>query len=187
MKRQPRKTKRQRNLERAAKRWERKRAQRPELVNCESPIERNLLLALRSALQVAVSLRTQVPIGPYRVDFLAIRSATRLVIEADGAAYHSAPEEVAYDVQRDAYLKARGYQVMRFTGSQIARAAEQCAGQVAEKFGSCALPPLTPAPRMTNGERKRQRRRRIARKRSAKMEQQNARLLAQSTPLVPEP
>jgi hypothetical protein len=47
---------------------------------------------------------------PYRVDFLA---DSWLVIEIDGAAYHSSPEAVAKDEARDRFFDRHGYSVLR--------------------------------------------------------------------------
>lgn len=43
----------------------------------------------------------------------------RLIIELDGKDYHSSKEQMNYDYQRENDLKLAGYDIMRFTGSQI--------------------------------------------------------------------
>ncbi len=45
----------------------------------------------------------------------------RLVVEADGHAFHSARGAVARDRQRDAILARHGYRVLRFTWAQVTR------------------------------------------------------------------
>jgi very-short-patch-repair endonuclease len=83
-----------------------------------TPIE----LAVRRALQArvaAVTFREQYRIGPYRADFYL--PSFRLVIEADGAAWHTKPGQRARDARRDAYMRSRGYRVARLTGSEIRR------------------------------------------------------------------
>jgi very-short-patch-repair endonuclease len=46
----------------------------------------------------------------YRADFLIDE---KLVVEIDGAAYHSSPEAVARDRQRDADMRREGYSILR--------------------------------------------------------------------------
>lgn len=64
-----------------------------------------------------LALRSQVWIaGVGRVDFLI---GDRLVIEVDGAAYHTDPERFEADRRRDAELSALGYRVLRFSYRQV--------------------------------------------------------------------
>ena len=73
-------------------------------------------LALRDQIrnrQIAnTRFNCQVPIGPYICDFVA--RSLKLVIEVDGG-QHS--EEV--DCHRPAYLKSRGYRVIRFWNNDV--------------------------------------------------------------------
>lgn len=124
-----------------AHRREALRRQHPDLANCESPIERALLPRLRDALPPDARVRVQVPIGPFRADFLVELVRARLVVEADGAAYHTAPEDVEYDRRRDDYMKRSGFDVIRFTGSQIVRDAPACARAVAGRLGLIVAQP----------------------------------------------
>jgi very-short-patch-repair endonuclease len=47
----------------------------------------------------------------------------RLVVEIDGAA-HSEPAQVAHDENRTAYLESLGYQVLRFSNSEVLESPE---------------------------------------------------------------
>lgn len=60
---------------------------------------------------------TEVQIGPYRVDMLWRRE--RVIVEVDGATYHSLPSRIEADKRRDAELAARGYIVIRVTWRQL--------------------------------------------------------------------
>jgi very-short-patch-repair endonuclease len=62
------------------------------------------------------SFRRQHPAGPYVLDFYC--PALRLAIELDGG-QHNFDAEAARDVQRDAWLKARGVTVLRFWNSDV--------------------------------------------------------------------
>jgi very-short-patch-repair endonuclease len=69
----------------------------------------------------AIYVFPQCPVLGYRVDFLLIGKNVQrpifLVVECDGAPYHSA----AADEKRDQRLTAAGFEVFRFTGSDIYR------------------------------------------------------------------
>ena len=57
--------------------------------------------------------RRQVPIGPYIVDFVC--QECRLVVELDGWQHADDPR----DVQRDRFLRAAGYRVLRFWNQEV--------------------------------------------------------------------
>jgi very-short-patch-repair endonuclease len=80
-----------------------------------SATERLLWKILRDRKLGGMKFRRQVPVGRYIVDFLCLRH--RLIIEADGP-FHD-PD---YDAARDAWLRAQGFRVLRFTNAQIDRA-----------------------------------------------------------------
>lgn len=63
------------------------------------------------------TLIRQYPIGPYYADFVHVES--RMIIEIDGKAYHSTPEQIQRDQYRQQQLEDWGWTVIRFAGSQI--------------------------------------------------------------------
>lgn len=66
---------------------------------------------------MAVELRQQVLVrGVGRVDFVV---GDGLVIEADGAEFHTSRRDFEKDRRRDALLAAQGYRVLRFSYAQI--------------------------------------------------------------------
>ena len=67
--------------------------------------------------------RTQVQIGPHRVDFLV---GTSLIVEADGEQFHSDAAKFEADRVRTAYLQARGYTVIRLSYRMIMWAWASC-------------------------------------------------------------
>lgn len=145
-------TKEQRRRQQQEQRRQEALRQVPELANCESPIERKLLGALKRHLPSHASIRVQAPIGPYRVDFLVCASPFRLVIEADGADWHNSPEQIEYDRRRDAYMTRRGYKVHRFCGSAIARDPGRCAALVCTALGEPVPPDVKKEARRARAE-----------------------------------
>ncbi|MET1111397.1 MAG: DUF559 domain-containing protein, partial [Allosphingosinicella sp.] len=77
--------------------------------------ERRLWYALREKRLEGAKFRRQVVIGPYIADF-ACRLPKMLVVEVDGET-HAGRE--LYDAARTTDLKKRGYEVMRFTNSDV--------------------------------------------------------------------
>jgi len=62
--------------------------------------------------------RRQHPIGPYIGDFAC--PMARLIVEVDGGT-HSTAAELAYDQRRDAYLRRRGWRVLRVSNLDVYR------------------------------------------------------------------
>jgi very-short-patch-repair endonuclease len=93
---------------------------------CESPAETEFLNAIISSYQLipergilkggGLELQLQIPIGHYRADFLVNK---HLVVEIDGAAYHSSPEAIEKDRIRDEFLIKSGYVVVRIPAKLV--------------------------------------------------------------------
>ncbi len=98
---------------------------------CESPAETEFLDAMVSAYSLrtgpgaiegrGLRLRNQVGLGrlniysnhasrQYRADFLIDE---KLVVEIDGATYHSSPEAIARDNRRDDDMRREGFSILR--------------------------------------------------------------------------
>jgi very-short-patch-repair endonuclease len=60
--------------------------------------------------------RRQHPVGSYIADFACV--AAKLIVEVDGAT-HSSDREIAYDGRRDAYMKQRGWNVIRVNNYDV--------------------------------------------------------------------
>src|SRR5258708_9787762 len=98
--------------------------------------EKLLWSRLRQRKLGGLKFRRQTPMGPYVLDFLCLRY--RLIVEADGP-FHD-PER---DAVRDAWLKAKGFRVLRFSNQEIRSAPDLVADRVL-----AALNELGPVPRI---------------------------------------
>jgi very-short-patch-repair endonuclease len=96
--------------------------------------ERVLWGRLRQRRLGGLKFRRQVPMGPYVLDFVCLRH--RLVVEADGP-FHDPTQ----DAVRDAWLKAKGFRVLRFTNAEIHRSPELVSARIL-----AALEQLPPVP-----------------------------------------
>jgi very-short-patch-repair endonuclease len=76
--------------------------------------ERRLWSHLRRRQLDGHRFRRQVPIGPYVVDFACLER--RLLIEVDGGRHEAAVDS---DASRTAWLKGRGYRVLRFWNNDV--------------------------------------------------------------------
>jgi very-short-patch-repair endonuclease len=102
----------------------------------ESPIEKQMADALKRVglTNLEMKIVPQAQIGRYRADLLVVvqfllvnTNAVWCVVECDGFEYHSTPEQLAHDMKRQQEIAAKGFMVVRFTGSQIYRHGDMCA------------------------------------------------------------
>ncbi|MBE7183708.1 MAG: endonuclease domain-containing protein [Methylobacterium mesophilicum] len=77
--------------------------------------EERLWQELRGRRLDRFKFRRQVPLGPFIADFLCVEAM--LVVELDGSQH----ADSAYDMRRDADLKARGFRVLRFWNDDVLR------------------------------------------------------------------
>jgi very-short-patch-repair endonuclease len=80
--------------------------------------EIKLWVKLRELRSLGFHFRRQAPIGPYIVDFASL--SAHIVVELDGG-QHAKPEGIRADEQRDRFLEARGFRVLRYWNSDVDR------------------------------------------------------------------
>lgn len=85
-----------------------------ELRRSMTPPERLLWSQLRDRRYQDLKFRRQVPIDQYIADFVCVEK--KLVVELDGDS-HALTEE--YDSERTRVIRSHGYQVVRFTNSDV--------------------------------------------------------------------
>ena len=78
-----------------------------------------------------MKFRRQVPIGPFIVDFLCVEHM--LIIEIDGDAHFEAGADKR-DAQREQFLKARGFTVLRVRNSEVVCDVEYVLVKIASKL-----------------------------------------------------
>ncbi len=96
-----------------------------------TPAESRLWQALRGGQLHGLKFRRQAPIGPYIVDFACL--AKRVVVEVDG---DTQAERTFEDAARDAWLRERGYTVVRVTNREVVESVE---GAVALILRACGM------------------------------------------------
>lgn len=93
-----------------------------------TPPEIALWLALRKN-NAGLRFRKQHPAGPYVLDFYC--APALLAIKVDGEA-HARDDRPDRDANRDAWLKARGVRVLRYTATDVLRHTEGVVRQTLE-------------------------------------------------------
>src|SRR6218665_1130614 len=104
---------------------------------CESPAETAFLETIINEYALTPNngklraggfiLDLQVKISPYRADFLI---NDWLMVEIDGATYHSSTEAIKRDRERDEFMQARGYSVIRIPASVAFKTPGKAVGRV---------------------------------------------------------
>jgi very-short-patch-repair endonuclease len=82
----------------------------------QTDAEDRLWKALRGCRLEGWKWRRQAPVGPFIVDFVCLEAA--LAVEVDGGIHAERPDR---DARREAYLRARGLQVLRFWNAEVGR------------------------------------------------------------------
>ena len=87
-----------------------------ELRNRMPDAEVILWSRLRHMHQMGMRFRRQHPIGPFIADFACI--SQKLILEVDGGT-HCTETEHANDARREAYLRSRGWKILRVTNWEV--------------------------------------------------------------------
>ena len=97
-----------------------------------TPQERKLWNILRNRQFYGYRFRRQYPIERYIVDFICREK--KIIIELDGG-QHNQPNDIQYDAVRNAFLTAKGYQVVRFWNNDIDKNLHGIYKKLQEVFG----------------------------------------------------
>jgi very-short-patch-repair endonuclease len=98
----------------------------------QTEAETRLWYHLRAHRFMGLKFKRQKPIGRYIVDFVCVER--RMIIEIDGGQH---AERLVYDQHRDAWLRSRGYTVLRFWDNEVMKQLEDVLEQI-----RCTLSPL---------------------------------------------
>ncbi|WP_245429492.1 endonuclease domain-containing protein [Mesorhizobium sp. DCY119] len=119
------------------------RANAPRLRKATTEAEKRLWQHLREMPDLGQThFRRQVAIGIYVVDFCCLKH--RLIIEVDGE-IHKTDEAMSYDRQRDEYLRAEGFRILRFSNAEVLLGRERVLNSVRLALGG-ATPTPYPSP-----------------------------------------
>lgn len=112
------------------------RANEQEVGRAESRFERDVLKRLTDA---GFRVRSQWPVGYYRIDMVVEGAGRRLAIECDGDRYHPM-EKLAEDMARQAILERLGWQFVRIRGSAFYRNGETAMRPIFDRLAELEIP-----------------------------------------------
>ncbi|MEM7134497.1 MAG: DUF559 domain-containing protein [Chloroflexota bacterium] len=98
-----------------------------------SPIENRLKEALDDQ---EIPYQSQYPVHnedagfTYRLDFYIEANGIQLDVECDGEKFHTSESAIQHDRVRDSFMRAKGIQVLRFTGKQIHDEIDWCIREI---------------------------------------------------------
>jgi very-short-patch-repair endonuclease len=92
------------------------RSRARELRQSQTPAEQALWAVLRDRQLEFLKFRRQYPIGIFIADFCCCER--KLIVELDGDV-HDVRQQRAWDENRDAYLRQRGFRILRFRNEAI--------------------------------------------------------------------
>jgi very-short-patch-repair endonuclease len=101
----------------------------------QTDAERKVWALLRSRHFSAYKFRRQHSIGPYIADFVCLEK--KLVIELDGWQH---AENAEYDERRSAFLRSKGYRVIRIWDSDVYKQPEATKIMIWEALDSASEP-----------------------------------------------
>jgi len=103
----------------------------------QTEAEQRLWYHLRANRFMGLKFKRQKPIGNYIVDFVCLEQ--KLVIEVDGGQH---AEQVAYDRQRDEWLRSQGFTVLRFWNNEVTQQLEGVLAQMRDTIITLSPAPL---------------------------------------------
>lgn len=111
------------------------------LRSTQTDCENMLWSRLRGHRLSGLKFRRQQPVGVYVVDFFCPEK--KLIVELDGGQHQARAE---YDADRDAWLKAEGYTVLRYWNNEITGNLEGVLEHIGRAAGIFAEAPPSPQP-----------------------------------------
>ncbi len=101
----------------------------------ESPFEQEVLSRL---IDAGYRVHPQYKVGAYRIDIVVEgERQARLAVECDGAQFHSTPEQIRSDLDRQALLERMGWRFHRIRSSEYYRSPDRAMGALFDRLASC--------------------------------------------------
>jgi very-short-patch-repair endonuclease len=107
----------------------------------DSPFEKQVLQRLVAA---GYRVRSQWPVGAYRIDLVVEGLNRKLAVECDGEKWHT-PEQLQNDLERQAILERLGWIFVRIRGSLFFRDPDAAVAPVFAKLDHLDIEALGPA------------------------------------------
>lgn len=113
----------------------------------ESPFEEEVGARLTN---LGYKLEAQRSVGSYRLDLVVQYKDRSVALECDGERYHSSPEQIIQDMERQATLERNGWEFVRVRGSEFYRDPDAAIDRVCKALAAHGiLPDLDQQPDQT--------------------------------------
>jgi very-short-patch-repair endonuclease len=103
----------------------------------ESEFEKQVF---RRLIAAGYRVKTQWPVGAYRIDMVVEGKGKRLAVECDGDRWHT-PDKLEADMARQAILERLGWRFVRIRGSLFFRDPDQAMEVVFSRLRALEIPP----------------------------------------------
>jgi very-short-patch-repair endonuclease len=115
------------------------RAKAEAFRKAESPFEKEVISRL---VDGGYRVKPQYPVGAYRIDIVVEGESSRIAVECDGDAFHSSPNQIRSDLDRQALLERMGWQFFRLRGSDFYRDPEAAFRRLVARLDELGIKPL---------------------------------------------
>ncbi|NED19637.1 AAA family ATPase [Streptomyces sp. SID9913] len=106
----------------------------------ESLFEQHVYLRLKGR---GYHVIPQYPAGSKRIDLVVVGARGRLAVECDGERYHSTPEQIRHDQQRDRELQRVGWTFWRIRESEFRLDPDEALSDLWEELNRLGIRPVT--------------------------------------------
>jgi very-short-patch-repair endonuclease len=115
------------------------RSQADAIRKAGSPFEEEVI---RRLVDAGYRVKPQYAVGAYRIDIVVEGKSSRIAVECDGSAYHSSPNQIRSDLDRQALLERMGWQFFRLRGSDFYRDPEAAFRRLVARLDELGIKPL---------------------------------------------
>lgn len=98
-------------------------------------------------------IKQQYPVGGFRIDIVVEGTASRLAVECDGDQFHSSPEQIREDLDRQALLERMGWEFHRIRGSDFYRDPDAAMARLFRRLERQGIEPLGAEQELVNESR----------------------------------
>ena len=125
-------------LEYAANPYEVERQRKNVTVLADSEFEVQVVMKLKAR---GYHIVQQWKVGAYSIDMVAVYGDKKIAIECDGNKYHSSPDQVRHDMERQTILERIGWTFIRIRGSEYFRQPEATIERVVAELEDLGIKP----------------------------------------------
>jgi len=109
------------------------------------------LAVAKRLIDAGYRIHQQYPVGGFRIDIVVEGESSRLAVECDGDKYHSSPEQIRKDLDRQALLERLGWEFHRIRGSDFYRDPDEAMARLFKRLAREGIEPRSAEYERTEG------------------------------------